>query len=413
MSSLIGNVTLLYGSKFQVIENGWIQIEGGRIKYAGERKPGSTGVSTDTFNGRGLLAIPGLIDAHTHIGDSIAKDIGIGSTLRELVHPIYGLKSRILNEAKKEQLRLAIAETASDMLACGITTFADFREGGLKGTSDIINYLPDKRPHAIILCRPNFYFTPEQIADDTKPMPPAVLDELSEALDLCGGLGLSGPNEYTGKAMEQMSQLAERKGKLVAIHAAESRDSQEFSFNHFSETEVKRVLRHMKPNFLVHLTNSTEEEITHVCNSQIRIVCCPRANSILGLGFPPIIKLLQAGAKVALGTDNVMLSAPDMFREMEYTSRMIRAVQRDPGAVNSKDILSMTTINAAEALGLGSTTGSLQEGKSADITFLNLKALNLNLSKDLITSVVHRVRSDNVACVMIDGLIAHGSLART
>ena len=411
MSTLIENVALLYGSEFQLIENGWIQIEGGLIKYAGERKPTSTSLPTDTFNGRGLLAIPGLIDAHTHIGDSIAKDIGVGMTLRELVHPIYGLKSRILNEAKEEDLRQGIAETASDMLACGITTFADFREGGLKGASEMINYLPDKRPNAIILCRPNFYFTPEQIADDTSPMPPSALDELSEALDLSGGLGLSGPNEYTGNAMGQMSQLAKRKKKLVAIHAAESRDSQEFSFNHFSETEVNRVLRHMKPNFLVHLTNSTEEEVTQVCNSQIPIVCCPRANSMLGLGFPPITKLLQFGAKVALGTDNVMLNAPDMFREMDYTSRTIRAVQHEPNAVNSKDILKMATINAAEALGLGSTTGSLEEGKRADVTFLNLRALNLNLSKDLITSIVHRARSDNVACVMINGLISHGSLA--
>jgi cytosine/adenosine deaminase-related metal-dependent hydrolase len=413
MNTLIENVSLLYGSEFQLIEKGWIQIEDGWINYAGERKSSSIGVSKETFNGRGLLAIPGLINAHTHIGDSIAKDIGIGSTLCELVHPIYGLKSRILREAKEEQLRQAITETTFDMLACGITTFADFREGGLKGVSDILNHLPAKRPRAIILCRPNHYFTPEQIVDDARAIPPSVLDELSQALNVSDGLGLSGPDEYTGKAMEQMSQLAKSQGKLVAIHAAESRDSQEFSLNHFSETEVKRVLRYMKPNFLVHLTNSTEEELIQVSGVEIPVVCCPRTNSILGLGFPPIMKLLQFGGKVALGTDNVMLNAPDMFREMDYTSRTIRAIQHEPDAVSSKDILKMATINAAEVLGLGSTTGSLQEGKRADITFLNLNSPNLNLSKDLITSVVHRARSDNVECVIVDGQIVHGSLART
>jgi len=413
MITLIENVSLLYGTELQLIENGWIQIENGRITYAGERKSSSKDVSKETFNGRGLLAIPGLINAHTHIGDSIAKDIGIGSTLRELVHPIYGLKTRILEEAKEEQLRQAITETASDMLACGITTFADFREGGLKGVSDVLHNLPEKRPHAMILCRPDHYFTPEQIADDERTMPPSVLDELRQALNMCDGLGLSGPNEYTGEAMEQMSQLAKRQEKIVAIHAAESRDSQEFSLDNFSAPEVRRVLRHMKPDFLVHLTNSTDEELIEVGSSKIPVVCCPRANSILGLGFPPITQLLRFGVMVALGTDNVMLNAPDMFREMDYTSRTIRAVQREPDAVNSRDILKMTTINAAEALGLGSTTGSLQEGKKADITFLNLNAPNLNLSKDLITSVVHRARSDNVECVIVEGQIVHGSLART
>lgn len=412
MSMLIENVTLLYGDEFELIEHGWIQIEHGRISYAGKQKPSPTDDSTDRFNGQGLLAIPGLIDAHTHIGDSVAKDIGIGSTLRELVHPIYGLKSKILNEVREEQLRQAVAETVSDMLGCGITTFADFREGGLRGTHDIINYLPNKRPNAIILCRPNFHFAPEQVTNDTTPIPSTVLDELSETLDMCGGLGLSGPNEYTGNALEQMSQLAKKKSKLVAIHAAESVDSKEFSLHHFSETEVKRVLRHIKPDFLVHLTNSTPEEMLQVCKNEIPTVCCPRANSILGLGFPPIIELLHAGGIVALGTDNVMLNAPDMFREMDYTSKTIRAVNRDPSAVNSKDILKMATINAAKTLGLDPTTGSLQEGKNADITLLNLKEPNLNLSKDIITSVVHRARPDNVVCVMVNGKIAHGSLTR-
>jgi cytosine/adenosine deaminase-related metal-dependent hydrolase len=50
----------------------------------------------------GLIAIPGLIDAHVHMGDSFAKDIGMGSTLNDLVHPIHGLKNKLLHETPED-----------------------------------------------------------------------------------------------------------------------------------------------------------------------------------------------------------------------------------------------------------------------------------------------------------------------
>ena len=118
------------------------------------------------------------------------------------------------------------------------------------------------------------------------------------------------------------------------------------------------------------------------------------------------------GVNVSLGTDNVMINSPDMFREMDYTSKMIRVVHRSPEIINSKHILKMATINAAKALGLGSKIGSIEEGKWADIIFLDLKAANLSSSKDIISSVVHRARAENVECVMIDGEIVHGSIPR-
>ncbi len=70
----------------------------------------------------------------------------------------------------------------------------------------------------------------------------------------------------------------------------------------------------------------------------------------------------------------------------------------------------MATVNAAKALGLGSELGCIEEGKRADIAFLNLNSPNLCFSKDLISSVVHRARPDDVKCVLIDGEVVHGSI---
>jgi len=412
MHTLIENVTLFFGRDFQVVRKGWIEIDHGAITYAGEDKPHFSSQDTRVLNGDGLLAIPGLIDAHTHIGDSIAKDMGVGLGLNQLVHPIHGLKTRLLNEAQEGQVRHAMNEITCDMLASGITTFVDFREGGLNGVVLALKSIYDPRQRAMILGRPNYNFQEDEVAKESQGLPSTVLDELERALDICSGVGLSGPNEYTGEAMKQISEIAKSKRKLVAVHAAESLESKRFSLEHFSAAEVDRALRYMKPDFMVHLANSTAEERQKVSERQIPVVCSPRANAILGLGLPPILDLLERGVTVALGTDNVMLNAPDMFREMDYTSRAIRAFKREPGAISCNDILKMATISAADALGLGSMIGSIEEGKRADIAFLDLNSPNLHFSRDLVASTVHRARACDVRCVMVDGDILHGSIPR-
>jgi cytosine/adenosine deaminase-related metal-dependent hydrolase len=295
------------------------------------------------------------------------------------------------------------------MIASGITTYADFREGGTTGVQLELKALKETRQRAVILGRPNYHFKPNEVSTDV-PLKADTVSELSKTIELCAGVGLSGPNEYTDTAMNQISNLTKSKGKLLATHAAESAEGMKFSIEHFSMTEAVRALRYLKPDFVVHFTNSTQEDLRYVSEANVPVVCCPRANSVLGLGFPPIRELIEAKVTVALGTDNVMLNAPDMFREMDYTSKMLRSTHRDPAIVSSKQVLEMATLNGARALGLESKIGSLKEGKRADIAFLNLNSPNLRFSNDLIASIVHRARSEDVECVMVDGEIVHGSI---
>jgi len=405
MSSVVENLTLLRGTEFEVVKNGWLYIEDGMIRDLGESKPPRR--CSKKAEGNNFLAIPGLIDAHTHLGDAIARDIGTGSTLRELVHPIHGMKNQILQKTPKAALRQAISQTLVSMLASGITAFADFREGGSNGVKLIKNLLTSSR-HGLILGRPNYFF-PESRIESTENLPDNVVEDLGATLQLSDGLGISGPNEYTNSALDTIAELSKSYRKPVAIHAAESIASKEFSLAHFGETEVKRTLTHIRPKFMVHLTNATSDDLDMIAERDIPVVCCPQANAALGLGMPPITELLKREITVSLGTDNVMINDPDMFRQMNYASKMLKAMHRNPSVIATKDILRMVTRNAAEALGL-KKTGSLEIGMKADIVFLNLNHPNLRFSHDLVACVVHRARRDDVACVMIGGEILHGSL---
>ena len=114
---------------------------------------------------------------------------------------------------------------------------------------------------------------------------------------------------------------------------------------------------------------------------------------------------------MALGTDNVMLNSPDMLREMDYLSRMLRAKSRDPGAISSVEILKMATINGAKAFSLQDAYGSIEEGKVADLVFVDLRSRNLANSQDLMASLVNRGRVDNIVAVMREGRFVYGDLS--
>ena len=127
---ILKNVSLLYGHDLKLIDS--INIEIAESKF----KKISLQVNTKNQNVvdcNGLLLIPGFINAHTHIGDSIAKDLSLNSTVDSKIHPMIGIKQKILRETPDKELIRFMRKSAQTMLKKGITTFVDFREGGIHG----------------------------------------------------------------------------------------------------------------------------------------------------------------------------------------------------------------------------------------------------------------------------------------
>ncbi|NWG09001.1 MAG: amidohydrolase family protein [Nitrososphaerales archaeon] len=407
--AIIEEVTVIVGEGLDVLKRAFVWMDRGHFEYVGEKNPHPQ--ECVRYRGRGLLMIPGLINAHTHIGDSFAKDLWIGRSLNELFRPITGLKHKLLNSVPKGSMIKFMRNSISDMIRCGTTTFADFREGGRKGAMLLRKAMAGMKIRAIVLGRPDYYFGEEEVIKNDG-MPEEKIAEAEEVLGVCDGIGLSGPNEYTDRAMRELSELVKRRGKMCAIHAGEDSHSVDFSLRNFDRSEVERALENLEPDFIVHMTQATDEDLGLASKAGTPVVCCPRANSVMGSGLPPMAKMARDGMTVALGTDNVMLNSTDLFREMEYTSRMIRALERDSSAVSSKDIMKMVTINSARALKLDKEIGSIEEGKRADVVFIDMNTKNLDPIKDPLNAIVHRARPDDIRAVIIGGEIVYGSIPR-
>ncbi|MFL6493542.1 MAG: amidohydrolase family protein [Nitrososphaera sp.] len=390
MSLAITNVSLLLGRDLEYVDQGYIEIEDGKIKSA---VAGVYEGSSRKMDAKEFIIVPGLINAHTHIGDSIAKDIAVEQRLDARVHPVFGVKKKILQKSLPEHLKTFIRNSAISMMKNGIVAFADFREDEVEGIrllKDAIEGLPIK---CIALGRINYYSDPK----DSAGLPPEREERAEEVVELADGLGISGANENTDTTLAQYRQLAGK--KLLAIHAAESKETVEFAKVNTGRSEVDRIMEHLRPDFVVHMTKATEDEISLVAKSGTGIIVCPRANGVLGAGIPRVGQMLKQNCLVAVGTDNVMLNSPDILRELDYIWKASRATEGE--MLRAREVLKMATINAAQILRLN--TGCIEAGRAADLIFIDKKHVDLYPMHDPYASIVHRLSQSSITAVMIDG----------
>jgi cytosine/adenosine deaminase-related metal-dependent hydrolase len=391
----IENASLLAGPELDYIERGYIEIENGVIKRVSDGRSGSPADRCLDAAGD-FLVIPGFVNAHTHIADSIGKDIAAGSRLDASVHPVFGAKKKILSRSEPAHLQSFIRSSALSMLQKGITAFADFREGGPAGIELLQKALAGLPVKCVALGRAEHYF-----GDPSSPegLPQDAARATEDVMRVADGLGISGANENTDAALRQYGELAA--AKIVAIHAAESRETIELSLKRTGRSEVERIMEFLKPDIVVHMTNATDADIGLVAQGGAGVVVCPRANGVLGAGTPRVAEMLERGCRVAVGTDNVMLNSPDMFRELDYIWKACHAAGR---FIEPRQLVKMATVNGARMLGLDS--GSIEPGRAADLVFIDRRHVDLSPVHDPYAAIVHRASAASVAAVMVDGRFA-------
>ncbi|MFB6120952.1 MAG: amidohydrolase family protein [Halobacteriaceae archaeon] len=327
--------TILRGRDFEAVE-GRVIVEDGEIEAIEE-----TAVESDD------VVCPAFVNAHTHIGDSIAKEAGRGLSLDELVAPPDGLKHRLLRAASREEMVDAMAESLSFMAQTGTASCLEFREGGVEGVYAI------------------------REAAEGMDIDPVVLGRESvKALEAGDGYGASGARHGDFGRERNAAREAD---KLFAIHAGE-RDP----------ADINPALD-LRPDLLVHMVHAQPIHLDRVEDEDIPIAVCPRSNLVTDVGLPPIRELLDR-TTVALGTDNVMLNSPSMFREMEFAAKCCD--------VTAVEVLRMATIAGAEIAGLN--CGLIEPGRDAKLFVLDGDTPNLSGVRDPVRAVVRRAGAADV-----------------
>ncbi len=160
----------------------------------------------------------------------------------------------------------------------------------------------------------------------------------------------------------------------------------------------------LSPSLLaVHLTQMIDEEISLLADTGVHVLHCPESNLKLASGFCPVSKLADQGVNIAIGTDGAASNNDlDLLGETRTAALVAKAVSADAASIPATAALRMATINGARALGLGEVTGSLEVGKSADITCIE-PDVSMVPMYDVVAQVIYATNRERVSDVWVAG----------
>lgn len=239
------------------------------------------------------LMIPLLFNAHTHIGDTFVrkKNIPLPNDIQQLVAPPNGLKHQLLRTTKSTEIINGMIQGLKELKTNGISTFIDFRENGIHGLSMIHQALQKIPVDSLLLGRPT------GLDVTTK--------EIDDILKVSDGIGLSSVQDWDYDLAVLIAEKTKKKNKFFAFHASEC------------ERDPIKPILDLKPDFIVHMTKASKQDLLQVKQHHIPLVVCPRSNQFFGLK-PNIQAMHDIGNMIVLGTDNFMLHPPNILDEIKW-----------------------------------------------------------------------------------------------
>ncbi len=371
----------LIGDDLDLKANINIEIDNeGRITSITSENPGNNIDLSDSESN--LLVIPGLINSHVHVGDSFAKEAGYNKDLIDVVAPPNGIKHELLEKTPRDVKIRGIKKAVMEMLSSGITTFIDFRENGIEGLNLIKEALQGSLMNYLALGR----FNNE--------------NDIDSVYDLADGIGLVSYKHISKALKDKLVDKKNTNKKIIACHCAE---------NVRNDVLIREVFNDKLLDVVVHGTHFNKSDLAQLEKNNIALILCPRSNGYFGVGFPPIIEILNQKIPISLGTDNVMANSLDLFEEMRYLHFISRVLDKSV-ELDAREWLKMVTINAARNFRMDEDTGSIEKGKNANFFTIDLSEPNF-YSHQIETNSIHpiivqRTRTENIKQTYIKGELA-------
>lgn len=349
----------------QGLRPGYLRISEGRLVEVCEGAPPGESAKA--------LILPGFVNSHTHIGDSFAYPAPRG-TVEDIVAPPDGYKHRALQSVPPDKKLSGMRDASMFMARTGTSAFIDFREEGVNGLRELAEALRGCPVRPVILGRP------VRSAD--------LRDEAASILNACDGFGLSAARDSDMETLRELSSMARASGKAFALHASEC-----------VREDIDEILD-LRPTFLVHMTSADTGDYERCASAGVPVVVCPRSNEFFGLR-PRIAELVESGATVAIGTDNGMISRPDMVEEMKAAFRL----SRSSGVLAPADVVRLATSNGRKVL---NATGKILTNSTSDS---DLVVIRVN-GDDPLLSLVTEARSEDIQAVVRGGKVWRAETCR-
>lgn len=376
-----------------------VLIAGGRIESVQPSGAADPASFDEVIDGRGLLAMPGLINTHAHtpmvLFRGLAEDVPLDRWFNEYIWPL----EKNLGEG---DVYLGMTLGLAEMIRGGVTTvnehYFQMHEAAQAvqeaGTRAVLGW-------AIF-------------GDGGQPMLERAADFAAHWQGKADGrirtlLAPHAPYTCPPAYLRQCADVAARLDLAIHIHAAENRAQTDASLARTGRTPIEvlddtGILQ--RPTIIAHACGATEQDIALMAARRASVAHCPKTYLKLAMDVAPVLRLREAGVAVGLGSDGaVSNNTLNLWEALRLTALIQKDRAGSAEALPLAEALYLATRGGAEALGLGDQLGQMTPGFLADIVLVDLSGLHHQPLHNPAASLVYNMETADVRTVIVNGRV--------
>ncbi len=408
MDTLISNATVVtVNEHLDVLFGAYLGITDGKISYIGKEAPAEQ--PTTIIDGTGMVAMPGLVNCHTHLATTVLRSFVDDAARAEALEQQLYRQDKLDERSARAAALLGIAEC----LRFGITSVSDLyyypeataqavAQSGIKANLALSSY-------RFIDQNEDFDFETDEQCQKMVRLTEKWHDFDDGRIRMDAGIYA----EYTSnfRLWEGLAAWASEKRLGMQLHLAETQAEADSCMDRTGLGPAELLDSHRL--FCVSATATgcvalSEYEQQLLGKRKATAISTPIAYGKAGLPSTPIAACVKAGMNVALGTGGaVECGNLDMFEVMRFAAMDARLQGGDANAMPASALLMMATACGARAQGRGQTTGMLKEGMDADIVLVDFSAPHLMPCHDVMNGLVFCAKGGDVAMTMVRGQILY------
>ena len=213
----------------------------------------------------------------------------------------------------------------------------------------------------------------------------------------------------TTQGLVRIAEYAEAEGTQITIHMGEYVEERDIALERWGMNAFAKCaeIGFLSPRVVAaHCVQVDEAEMEVMARTGTQVSYNPVSNCYLGNGIAPVVRMLEHGIDVSLATDGGACgNTQDMLEALRFGAVLAKTQQRDPRAMNARDMLRLATMGGAKALGLSGQLGALEVGRQADLSLHDPWHVKRVPIHDPISSLVYGATQANVDTVLVNGEI--------